>query len=154
MSNNISTYIGVFIKIPNKVIKIPKITYKTIEGLSTDFKFNPYTGEANIEEVTHLVTIQYGNSFINNVEGLDGDMFFSPSFHFNSEKFTLAIPNRLCENEIQCISLEGYNTHSLLNVDPVSAIDEFKTKYETYIDYYTKKFGEITIDYGIITFEV
>tara|TARA_R110000851_G_scaffold28466_2_gene79320 strand:+ start:5207 stop:5665 length:459 start_codon:yes stop_codon:yes gene_type:complete len=148
MGTYYSTYIGCFIKIPRINIPVTKSYYQTVSGKRSNTRFNPETGE-EYEKVTIVVNeTRTISAYIKDSDDLDEDMFSLCQHSSINDSYSILIPNR--ESDICKMNTEWDYSCSLLHINPENEILKFKRQYSKYLDYFTEKYGEYEIDFGVV----
>lgn len=149
-----STYIGIYIEVDNfkvdvtSTVKVHPDTGK-IQKEKNRNKFCPQTGKKYItKEITKQETI-YPNPYIEDVEGLREDVFFSPAYQGNPNGSTFIISSTDSE-------FAEYNDNDMFNLgftmDVKILIEEFKAAYEPYLAHFRELYGDLRICYGVVSY--
>jgi len=161
MSIETNMYIGIYLKVPNAITEFDKTVYRDPEtGESRKTKFNPETGEPNLEIVTKQTRRVHPWPDIDELlsEGEvftgDSDEFWCPQYGPWGDNFSLFMLNstkskyriRHANDNEDCTDLLDRDT------DYKKLIEEFKVEYKPWLDIYEREYGEIYIGYGVITY--
>ena len=145
-----STYIGCFLRLPNKTEPVIETFYKKPSGERTSTKFNPDTGEEYEQVSETKLKKVYANTYIEeakNFKGVfeGGDVFYQPAYAGQTDDYIVALPNSGSNFDEE----HGFN-HSMGDVNIESKIIEFKKRYSAYLDYYIEQYGQIEVHYGVV----
>ena len=154
-------YIGVYLKIPNSEKEFEETVYTDpVTGKKRITKFNPETGEPNIESTVKNKRKVYPWPDIDELL-LDGeefsgdsDRFWCPQYGPWGDKFSLFMLNisntkytiKHDDDDSDCTDLLNRDT------DYKKIIADFKIEYKAWLDIYEREYGEIYIGYGVITY--
>ena len=144
-----NVYLGPYLEVP--ITKRPRTRdiWKNSNGKTVKTKFNEHTGEEHTLKTIHEFVTSTPHPYIEDVEGLDEDAFWTPAYITTPKDVTIFLPNR---HELGGENLDmnmGF-TKILEHVDKDKIILEFSRKARKYINYYTEQFGRVEIRYGLI----
>jgi hypothetical protein len=146
-----STYIGIYLEIPFVKVEKEIITYThPTTGVKMSKKFCPDTGVEGIEHKRTETKYSEPNTYIDDVDGLEEDMFWQPNVT-GGEKCATVILNR--HNKKFAHTDDDYFNYSIdssLNIEDL--ISEFKVKYDEYLNYFIEKYKVVNVKYGVVNY--
>lgn len=143
-------FMGCYLKIPVTNKPVTKQFYKKPSGKRASTRFNPETGE-EYELCTEIVNEkEYPSTHIEDRQDLDDNEFYEPEYAgVDKNKFSIFLPNRTDANKL--IGDTEYDFEiSVENLIPELEITKFKRKYSKYLDYFTKKYPNLEVKFGIV----
>lgn len=146
MGTYYSTFIGCYIKVPNNMVTVKDTYYKKPNGKRATTKFNPETGEPYEKVTATKEERQYADIYMEDdvlPEGLKSGMFSSPSYAGEGYDYTVGL-------EPGGFNQEYDFNHSMNDIDINMRLLAFKLKYDKYIKYFEKKYGECQVHYGVV----
>jgi hypothetical protein len=146
MSVDYSVYIGVYLQFPYQEEEITNISYVDVNGKKTGNKFDPNTGQPNLEKLEIIKKEVIPNPWIEGVPGLGKDTFTTYEW-MGGKKVSTFILSRSGK---YCREIGDVANCDLSEVDPPSIISDFKIEYCKYLDYYRGKFGDFSIKFGVV----
>lgn len=142
-----STYVGVFLEIPIKQVKIPETIFVNSKGKEfyDNTKFDPETGERLKEKTVFKIVLDRPQP---DVEfDYDFDKFWAPTYHenCNNVKYFLINDERLINDELTTQEFSG-------KMDFDEEIKKFKTTYAEYLEYYRDAGYDYKIKWGVVNY--
>ena len=156
MGMNQSTHIGVFLEFKNGQVEHKETVLKSPSTdkeypLNGGVKFCPESGDKLQEHVKTIVKKIHVQGYIDGVEGLDEEMFWSPE-GLN----TIILPNKSSDYVPFMLNrLGGYYSDGRLDlsgVDIQETIERFKQRYAAHIKYYEEKYGPLEVKFGAVSY--
>lgn len=145
-----STYIGIYLEVPfSKTTKIDKYYVHSETGKKQNSKFDANTGRENILKEESKEVDVYPSPYIENVEGLNEDEFWTPAYTGGCKRTETFILNG--NRKYSNVDDDLFN-FDLSGIDISKLIDEFKIEYKPYLDYYMKEYGEFEVKYGVVNY--
>ena len=145
MGTYYSTYVGCYLKLKPQIEAVKETFRVKPNGKRAKTKFNPETGVEYPSKTEVRNVKSYPKSFITDRDDLYEDAFTDVEAGENEVIFIPNGEDNLVEGDTQW----NYQL-SLRHIDVEHEIMQFKLRYSKYLDYYTEKFGEYEIDFGII----
>ena len=157
MGSYSNTYLGIYLEVP-----VAKVTVKTTiivhpqTGKEMKTKFDPNNGIEGVEKSIEVVEDKHPCPYIQNVEGLDEDMFFAPAYSALPEKegrtFILNTSDTKFGERVT-----GHRDVANLDMSnqsetPAQLIEDFKKEFKPYIDYFESQFGKLKVNYGVVVY--
>jgi hypothetical protein len=146
MGTYYSTFIGVYIKVPNKLVDVPDNHYLTPDGNKSRTKFNPETGEPYTfvpgTKKERIFVDMYMDGIENLPDGLERGTFNSPEYAGASDNYTIGFASGFDK--------EYDFNESLNDVNIIEELSKFRIRYAAYISYFEEKYGECQVHYGVV----
>jgi hypothetical protein len=141
------TYLGIYLIVPHRKVEDKIIFYKDPKtGKKMKDRFNPKTGVEGIKneriDIEYIAPLVY----IEDVDELREDMFWEPAYSGSPKRTSTFILND------DSITIDECQNYDLSKINVEEELSKFKEKYSKYLDYFTKKYGEIKIHYGIVNY--
>lgn len=145
-----TTYVGIYLEIPFVKGTITETFYVHPEtGKKQKNRFDANTGRENLKKIEERIEYLTPHSWIEDVDGLCSDEFFTPAYTNGGKRiqtFILSGKTKYSKTDSDLFNL------NLSNLDIPKLIEEFKIEYKPYLDYYTNEFLEINVLYGIVNY--
>ncbi len=136
-----SIYIGPYLIVKDKSYEETVVEYFTKDGVKTNTKFDPNTGEENIKKTKTVQRTQSIRPWNIEVEGFSDGEFFSPEYHGAPNGYITWVSNK---STFSIKEDDGQFNFSFDSFD-----SEKKSKFYEYYETYFEKMKEMEIQFEI-----
>lgn len=145
-----TTYFGIYLEIPFLECTKTETFYVHPEtGKRQQNRFDANTGRENTLKSEEKIVHVEPNAYIDDVDGLDEDMFFRPAYTNGGKRIQTFVLN--CRSKFSSSDSDLFNL-DVSNIDIPKLIEEFKVEYKKYLDYYISEYEVVNVKYGVVNY--
>lgn len=155
MGSSISVYVGCYLELPIREVEEEKTIYHDLRGRQST-RYDGDTGRENVATVVKETKTVYPDAWIDEKEvdfDYDEDLFWSPEGVTSEARSTFFLLNNNCQfNRFGYFDYHGGGVANLNDVNIKELIEKFSDTYDEYINFYVKKYGQVSIRFGVVSY--